>query len=55
MPELSHRAAPLALGIRLEQASVAYWMAIAENPPAYRQAKEEEKGEAVEAGSDRQG
>ena len=55
VPVLSHGSAPLAMGILLEQASIAYWTAIAENPPVYRQAKEEEKAEAVEAGSDRQG
>jgi PadR family transcriptional regulator, regulatory protein AphA len=52
VPELSHRVAPLTMGLLLEQASIAYWTTIAENPPAYRQANEEEKGEAVEAGRD---
>jgi hypothetical protein len=37
---------------RFLQASTAYWTANTENPPAYRQAEEEEKGEAVKAGSD---
>jgi DNA-binding PadR family transcriptional regulator len=52
VPALSHRSAPLAMGIRLEQASLAYWTTLAEDPPAYRPTKEEEKGEVVEAGGD---
>jgi PadR family transcriptional regulator AphA len=51
MPELNHRSAPLTMGLLLEQASIAYWTTIAESPPAHLQAKEGEKGEAVEAGN----
>ncbi len=41
IPDLSNRIAPLDMGLMLERASLAFWTAIAENPPSRARTKED--------------